>query len=46
MRDAMEITVFKEATDFIESVGRKLLQISQVEVLKIVNTNCNCLVIF
>jgi hypothetical protein len=45
-RDAMEITVFKEATNFIESVGRKLLQIRQVAVLRIVNTNCNYLVIF
>jgi hypothetical protein len=42
----METTVFKEATDFIELARRKLLQISQVAVLRIVNTNCNCLVIF
>lgn len=39
-------TVFKEATDFIKAVRRKLLEIGQVAVLRIINTNCNYLIIF
>lgn len=39
-------TIFKEATDFIKAVGRQLLEIGQVTIFGIINTNCNYLIIF
>lgn len=42
----MECTVFEEATDFSKAVGRELLEIVEVAVLRIINANCNDLIIF
>uniref|UniRef100_A0A0A9AEQ3 Uncharacterized protein n=1 Tax=Arundo donax TaxID=35708 RepID=A0A0A9AEQ3_ARUDO len=40
------LVVFKEATDLVKAVGRQLLEIGQVTEFRIVDTNCNYLVIF
>jgi hypothetical protein len=42
----MARTVFKEATDFIKAMWRKFLEIGYVTVFRIINANCNYLIIF
>ena len=39
-------TVFKETTDLRETVRRKFFDVSVMLVLRVINTNCNDLVIF
>ena len=41
-----EDTVFKETTDLRETVRRKFFDVSVMLVLRVINTNCNDLVIF